>query len=50
MKDGFVEVFTLCPSNTKKFDVYFKKYIQTCITKTIKLYISMKEFRLAKGM
>jgi hypothetical protein len=44
------EQTSLSPSNTKKYDVYFKRYVQTSVKETLRLYTSMKEFRLAKGM
>ena len=63
MKDGFGKNFILyalrkiiygqtskSPSNMEQYDVYFKKYIQTCMKETVRLYTSKKEFRLAKGM
>jgi hypothetical protein len=55
MKDGFAENFILSAlrkkimkkiSNTKKYNVYFNRYVQTAVKETI----SMKEFGLAKGM
>jgi hypothetical protein len=48
MKNGFAEDFTLSalkqiiyeqtflsPSYTKKYDVYFKRYLQTCVKETL---------------
>jgi hypothetical protein len=35
-------------SNIEKYDIYFKRYVQTCVKKTVRLYTCMKEFRLAK--
>jgi hypothetical protein len=34
----------------KKYDVYFKKYVKTSMKETKRLYTSMREFGLAKGM
>jgi hypothetical protein len=34
----------------KKYDVYFKRYIQTSVKETVRLYTSIKEFGLAKGV
>jgi hypothetical protein len=62
MRDGFVEDFilfvfkknyeqtSLSPSNTKKYYVYFKRYVQIYVKETIRLYTSIKEFGLAKGV
>jgi hypothetical protein len=63
MKDGFAEDFTLSAlrkkitnkyplgtSNTQKYNVYFKRYAQTCVKETVRLYTSIKEFRLVKGV
>jgi hypothetical protein len=62
MRDGFVENFySICfkkrkendaqtPSNIEKYDVYFKRYAQICVKETVRLYTSMKEFGLAKGV
>jgi hypothetical protein len=44
------EKASLSPSNTKKYDVYFKRYVQTSVKETVRLYTSMKEFGLAKGV
>jgi hypothetical protein len=33
----------------KKYDVYFKRYVQTSVKETVRLYTSMKEFGLTKG-
>jgi hypothetical protein len=62
MRDGFAEDFTppclekffyektsLSPSNTRKYDGYFKRYVHTFVKETVRLYRSMKEFGLAKG-
>jgi hypothetical protein len=38
------------PLNTKKYNVYFKRYVQTCAKEIVRLYTSMKEFRLVEGM
>jgi hypothetical protein len=34
----------------KKYDVYFKRYVQSFVKETVRLYTSMKEFGLAKGV
>jgi hypothetical protein len=34
----------------KKYNVYFKEYVQTFVRELVGLYTSMKEFKLAKGM
>jgi hypothetical protein len=44
------EQTSLGPSNTKKYDVYFKKYIQIPVKEIVRLYTSTKEFGLAKGL
>jgi hypothetical protein len=44
------EKTSLSPSNTKKYDVYFKRYVRTFVKETVRLYTSMKEFGLAKGV
>jgi hypothetical protein len=31
----------------KNYDVYFKRYVQTFVKETIRLYTNMKEFGLA---
>jgi hypothetical protein len=41
---------SLSPSNMKKYNNYFKRYIQTSVKKTVRLYIDMEEFGLAKGV
>jgi hypothetical protein len=60
MKDIFAEDFilstlrkineqtSLSPSNTKKYDVYFKRYAQICMKEIVRLYSNMKEFRVVK--
>jgi hypothetical protein len=48
-KKNYEKTF-LSPSNTKKYNVYFKRYIQTSVKETVRLYTSMKEFGLAKGV
>jgi hypothetical protein len=40
----------LSPSNIEKYNVYLKRYVQPCVIEIIRLYTSMKEFRLAKGV
>jgi hypothetical protein len=62
MRDRFAENFTLyalrknkmkkylSPSNMKKYNVYFKRYVQISMKETIRLYTSMKEFGLGKGV
>jgi hypothetical protein len=49
-KEKNYEKTSLSPSNTKKYDVYFKRYVQTFVKETVRLYTSMKEFGLAKGV
>jgi hypothetical protein len=44
------EKISLSPSNTKKYDVYFKRYVQTFVKESVSLYTSMKEFGLEKGV
>jgi hypothetical protein len=39
------EKTSLSPSDTKKYDVYFKRYIQTSVKETVRLYISMKDLQ-----
>jgi hypothetical protein len=34
----------------KRYDVYFKRYVQTSLKEIVRLYTSMKEFELAKGV
>jgi hypothetical protein len=41
------EKTSLSPSNMKNYDVYFKRYVQTFVKETIRLYTNMKEFGLA---
>jgi hypothetical protein len=61
MRDGFANSFyyicleikiyektSISPSSTKKIDVYFKRYIQTSMEETVRLYISMKELDLRR--
>jgi hypothetical protein len=43
------EKTSISPSNMKKYDVYFKSYVQTSVKETVRLYTCMKEFGLAKG-
>jgi hypothetical protein len=61
MREGFAKDFSLfalrknimdkhLPQIQKEYDVYFKRYVQTYVKETIRLYTSIKEFRLAKGM
>jgi hypothetical protein len=40
----------ISPSNIEKYDVYFKRYVQTSVKETVRLYISIKKFELAKGV
>jgi hypothetical protein len=41
---------SISPSNTKKYNVYFKRYVQTFVKETVRSYTSMKEFGLAKDV
>jgi hypothetical protein len=50
LENLFNETTSLSPSNKKKYKVYFKRYVQTSVKETIRLYTSMKEFGLAKGV
>jgi hypothetical protein len=50
LENFFYEKTSLSPSNMKKYDVYFKRYVQTFVKETVRLYTSMKEFGLAKGV
>jgi hypothetical protein len=40
------EQTSLSPSNTKKYNVYFKRYVQTYVKETV----SMKELGIVKGV
>jgi hypothetical protein len=42
--------YKLSSSNTKKHNIYFKRYVQTSVKETVRLYTSMKEFGLVKGV
>jgi hypothetical protein len=44
------EQITQSSLNTEKYNAYFKKYLQTHAKEIIRLYISMKEFRLTIGV
>jgi hypothetical protein len=44
------EKTSLSPTNTKKYNVYFKRYVQTFLKEIVRLYTSMKEFGLAKDV
>jgi hypothetical protein len=41
---------SLRPFKTKKYDVYFKIYVQTYVKEIVRLYTSMKKFGLMKGV
>ena len=44
------EKTSLSPLNTKKYNVYFKRYVQAFVKEIVRLYTSMKEFGLTKGV
>jgi hypothetical protein len=39
-----LRITSLSPSNRKKYNVYIKRYVQTSMKETVRLYTSIKEF------
>jgi hypothetical protein len=50
LKKKIMKKYLYVPQIKLKNDIYFKRYVQTSVKETVRLYTSMKEFGLAKGV